>query len=241
MPKAVTETALVEMPNEFEVRPAPTMTEPGVAISARLSATATTMRPAGAGLVSVTVPVVSLPPTTEFGLTPRLRSATALLTVKLQERLIPLYVALMVATRLVDTGAVETQKVFELPPPGTSTLAGTLTAVELSESCTLAPPAGAGFRRFTCPVATTPPATVGGVTERPDIGHWSRMKVVDFEELPIVAVTVTVSGLSTARVATVKSPVVDPSPTVMVAGVVTTGESSERVTTCPPVGAVLVS
>ncbi len=53
-------------------------------------------------------------------------------------------------------------------PAGTVTLAGTVVAVELSESDTAAPPLGAAALRVTVPVEELPPTTLVGLRETAD-------------------------------------------------------------------------
>ena len=53
-------------------------------------------------------------------------------------------------------------------PAGTVTLAGTVAALELSESDTAAPPAGAAALNDTVPIDELPPTTELGLTETDD-------------------------------------------------------------------------
>jgi hypothetical protein len=65
------------------------------------------------------------------------------------------------------TALVVTEKVLEVVPADTLTLAGTV-AIFVSEllNVTTAPPAGAGIARITLPVDETPPITLAGLTDR---------------------------------------------------------------------------
>jgi len=62
------------------------------------------------------------------------------------------------------TAVVVTLKVAVVAPPGTMTLAGTVTEVSELESVTTVPPVGAAESRVTVPVAAPPPTTLVGVT-----------------------------------------------------------------------------
>lgn len=63
------------------------------------------------------------------------------------------------------TDVVVTANVALVAPAATVTLAGTVVALELSESETTAPPPGAGALSDTDPVAEPPPATLVGLTD----------------------------------------------------------------------------
>jgi hypothetical protein len=67
-----------------------------------------------------------------------------------------------------DTTLVFTVKVALVAPAATVTLAGTAAAVELLESVTTEPPAGAAALRVTVPVAVLPPTTLVGFTTSED-------------------------------------------------------------------------
>jgi len=63
------------------------------------------------------------------------------------------------------TDVVVTVNVAVVAPAGTVTLAGVAAALELSESDTAAPPAGAAALSVTVPVDELPPTTVDGLSE----------------------------------------------------------------------------
>ena len=71
---------------------------------------------------------------------------------------------MIVTDVLFPTANVVTAKLPEVCPPGTLTMPGTLAALGLLvESVTKIPPAGAGARKNTVPVAFVPPLTLAGV------------------------------------------------------------------------------
>jgi len=63
------------------------------------------------------------------------------------------------------TEVVVTANVALVAPAGTVTLAGTVAALELSESDTDAPPAGAAALNDTVPVDELPPTTLVGLSD----------------------------------------------------------------------------
>jgi hypothetical protein len=63
------------------------------------------------------------------------------------------------------TDVVVIVKVALVTPAGTVTVAGTVVALELAESDTDAPLAGAAALNVTVPVEELPPATLGGLSE----------------------------------------------------------------------------
>ncbi|MCK7490004.1 MAG: hypothetical protein MZU79_07120 [Anaerotruncus sp.] len=146
-------TAVVVIVNIAVVWPGATVTEAGTcAVAVRLLLRVTTVPPAGAGPVNVTVPVDGFPPRTLLGL--RIRDeATGAVTVKVAVRVVPRYVAEIVSVLLEVTGLVVAAKVAAVAPAGTVTVAGTwAAAVLLDVSVTTAPPAGAGPLSVTVPV-----------------------------------------------------------------------------------------
>ena len=63
---------------------------------------------------------------------------------------------------MVETATVETINVAVVDPAGTVTLAGTIAADELEDSCRVIPPEGAGTLKVTAPVELVPPGTAEG-------------------------------------------------------------------------------
>jgi hypothetical protein len=142
----------------------------------------------------------------------------------------------------VATGLVATEKVFDMLPAGTVTLADTVAAdVLLLERVTKTPPVGAGPLSVTVPVEEVPPVTLDGLRDTED-------KVTAGVTVKIAVLVVpagydpeivTCVELATVLVVTENVAVVDP------AGTVTLGAATcatpvlllERLTTAPPVGA----
>ena len=91
--------------------------------------------------------------------------AVAGFTVSDAVRVTPPNTAEIVDVAAVVTDVVVTVKVALVAPAGTVTLAGTLVAVEFSDSDTTAPPLGAAALRVTVPVEELPPTTLVGFSE----------------------------------------------------------------------------
>ena len=90
-------------------------------------------------------------------------------TVSAAVRVTPAKTAEMVAEVEVVTELVVTVKLALVAPASTVTLAGTVAAVELSESVTTAPPAGAAALKVTVPVEEFPPTTLVGLRDSAEI------------------------------------------------------------------------
>ena len=149
------------------VAPAAIVTVEGtVAADVLLLATETAAPPAGAALVNVTVACEVAPPTTEEGLKPTLESVAAAgapaVTVSVAERATS-YDAVMVAAVVFATAKVVMANVADVCPAGIVTMPGGLATERLLvDNVTDRPPAGAGVRSVTVPVALVPPATLVG-------------------------------------------------------------------------------
>lgn len=87
------------------------------------------------------------------------------LTVSTTVLVTPAKAAEMLAEVDAVTELVVTVKLALLLPAGTVTLAGTVTADELSESDITAPPVGAAALKVTVPVEELPPITLDGLRE----------------------------------------------------------------------------
>ena len=130
------------------------------------------------------------------------------------------------------TDVVVIVKVALVAPAGTVTLAGTVVALELAESDTDAPPAGAAALNVTVPVEELPPATLVGLSESAES----------------VATGGGVGGLITQCVALTSGAVIVNEALVLPAGIVTGPGVTTRPSTlpltqtdAPPAGAGLVS
>ena len=86
-------------------------------------------------------------------------------TVSAAVRVTPAKTAEMVAKVDAVTEVVVTVKLVLVAPASTVTLAGTVAAVELSESDTTAPPVGAAALKVTVPVVELPPTTPVGLSD----------------------------------------------------------------------------
>lgn len=167
---AVTVTAVEALTAEVvavkvaEVAPAATVTEAGSAAALELSLRVTAAPPVGAGPFSVTVPVELLPPTTVVGL--KLNAEiTGGTTVRVAVLLPCELLAVMVTAVDAPTAEVVMVKLALVEPAATVTEAGTVAALELSLSETVAPPVPAAAARVTVPVELVPPVTLVGLTD----------------------------------------------------------------------------
>src|SRR5206468_2913567 len=115
--------------------PAGTVTLAGtVAAAVKLLASVTTMPPAGAAPLRVTVPVEEFPPVTLVGLSVSVESVTAGkagFTVRAADLVVALLEAVIVTDVAAVTVLVVPLTVLLLAPAGTVTLAGTVAAAVL--------------------------------------------------------------------------------------------------------------
>ena len=122
----------------------------------------TTEPPAAAGPLRVTVPVEALPPTTDVGLS-EIDFRDSGCRFKFVALVVPFKEALMVTDVGLVTAAVVMLNVALVAPPATVTLAGTVASeMELLDSVTMVPLAGAAALKVTVPVEVLPPVTVVG-------------------------------------------------------------------------------
>jgi len=156
---AVDATVVVATENVRLELPAATVTLAGtVATAVLLLDSVTTAPPDGAGPLSVTVPWDEAPPVTVAGDSDSVASDGALVAPGVTVSTVPHVVfstAHIFACVVDDTLVVPTLKVVVVAPAGTVTVAGTV-AGDIEESCTVAPPAGAGAFNVTVAVADVP-------------------------------------------------------------------------------------
>ena len=112
--------------NVADVCPDGTVTDPGTVTSSLLLRKLTTIPPAGAGPLRVTVPVKSVPPRATFAESVKFVNTVGW-TVMLALSVPQAPLALTTAVVPDNTGVVETTKLPETLPAATVTLAGTWT------------------------------------------------------------------------------------------------------------------
>ena len=176
-------TPLVVIAKLVLVEPAAMVTLPGTcATEILLLCKVILAPPAGAGPVSVTVPVELFPPTTVVGVLANV-DRTGAFTVKVTLFVIVPYVEEITTGVLESTGVVVSVNVAEVLPAGTATvpIAGTW-ATDVLPLCRLiiAPPAGAAPFSVTVPVEGFPPTSVAGFTLSDDSAAAFTFKVADF-------------------------------------------------------------
>jgi hypothetical protein len=234
-------TAAVVMVNVAVELPAATVTE-GLTVAGAELDRETTMPPAGAAPLKVTVPVEDVPPVTLAGFTDTLDKVTAGgVMVSVAVSVTPLYLAVIVAVVDAVTAVVVMVNVAVELPAATVTvpMTGTVAEAELLDRETTMPPAGAAPLKVTVPVEDVPPVTLVGFTDTPDkvtAGGWMVSGAVSVTPL-YLAVIVAVVDAVTAVVVMVNVALGLPAPTVSEALTVADVELLDRVTVMPPVGA----
>jgi hypothetical protein len=224
------------------VAPAAIVTLAGTLAAALLLESAIDAPPLGAAALSVTVPVEPLPPTRLDGLIVSVDSdSTTGFTVSVAVRVTPPETAVIVADVDAVTDVVVIVNFALVAPEGTFTLAGTLTALELSERDTAVPPLGAGALKVTVPVAELPPDTLVGLTV---IAEIDAVGAARFTESPVLRITPSSDALSSAvvlsvgNVVTTKVAEVAPPGTVTLLGTrVTSGREVSILIATPTAGA----
>ena len=209
--------------NVFVEVPAATVTDAGtVAALVTEEERVTTTPPAGAGPVSVTVPVELLPPTTLAGATLTADRAAGV-TVRPAVWVAPTATPVIV-TDVEDATAREvTVNVAVVAPEATVTLAGTVAAAVFEEDrVTTTPPAGAGAVRVTVPVDGEPPTTLAGarLTEERLTGTGLTVSGADHVEVCNENEIVTGDVAATTFAVTGKLTEAEPAGTVAVCGTV---------------------
>lgn len=161
-------TALVATENVTLEFPAAILTLAGTVADALLLVSATKRPPAGAGAVKVTVPVEEAPPVTLAGFSDIEDSAAGALIVSCAVALMPLYVAVMVATVEEEPALVVTVKVAEELPGLTLTVPGTVAEELLDDKLITAKPEVTRLVNLTVPVELLPAITAVGLNETDD-------------------------------------------------------------------------
>lgn len=220
--------------------PAVTETDPGTVAEPAFDDRVTVSPPAGAGPLSVTVPVEAVPPTTEVGFTATVVSVGAS-TVKVALAVLAPTVAVMIAGVFVPTAVVVALKVAAKFPAVTVTEAGTVTAALPELSITTVPPVGAAVPIVAVPVEEVPPITVVGFNVSVTVIVASIVRVaVELAPLSAAVIVWVLVCEVPGAVVTVKVPVVAPAAIVTVAGGVASPMlEDDRAIDRPPVGAAL--
>ena len=181
-------------------------------------------------------------PLRPLAVTVKLTPAAAGFTVSTTVLVTAAKTAEMVAEVEAVTEVVVTVKLALLAPASTVTLAGTVAAVELSESDTTAPPVGAALVRVNVPCDVAPPVTLVGFSASVlrlaggDTGVTVSVAVRDTP--PNEPVMIAEVEVITEVVATVKVVLVAPAATVTLAGTLAAAVLLlVSVTTAPPAGA----
>ena len=197
----------------------------------------TTVPPAGAGPLRVTVPVELDPPVTDAGDSARLTMLAAGLMVNVAVWLRLLSVPVIVALVIAETAVVVTVKVAVVAPAATVTEAGGTAFVLVELNATTAPPVGAAPLRVTVPVDEAPPTREVGASVSPVIEAGLIVSVPFWEAPPCVPVIVAVTTLPTAVVVIWKVAVVAPAGTVTLPWTGAFVLLEVNVTPTPPVAA----
>jgi hypothetical protein len=218
--------------------PAGTTTFAGTVAAALSSDKVTTAPPAGAGPLSVTVPVEEVPPFTSSGFSNTLVSTGGLIVRAAVWVALP-RVAEIVTAVVAPTPTVVTLNVAVVAPAATVTLAGTVAAALLPDKLTTVPPAGAELLRVTVPVEELPPVRLAGLRARFDSTGGLMVSVAVCTPLKSPVIVTVVTAL-TAMVVTLNVAVVAPAATVTLAGTVAAALLPDKLTTAPPAGATPV-
>jgi hypothetical protein len=171
------------------INPGDTVTLEGtVATEVLLLERATTAPAAGAGPLSVTVPVDELPPVTLDGFSVSDVSTGGAMVME-AVCIAPLKTAEMMGVVDAATGLVVTVNVVLVVPSGIVTVAGTFTDASLLEKETTAPPVGAGPFIVTVPVDELPPVKSAGLSATDESATLRLKKMSFFPLLDVCQVT----------------------------------------------------
>lgn len=150
---------------------------------------------------------------------------------------VPFDVPVTVTVSSVPTSFVVKEKVTEVLPPSTLTVAGMVALAEFFARVTTMPAAAAGPLRVTVPVEASPPVTAEGLNVMEATTGGKMPRVAVWLTAPAAAVTVAVVFAATIDVVTVNVPLVAPAATVTLAGTCADALFDEVVTEKPPAGA----
>lgn len=193
--------------------------------------------PTAAGPLSVTVPTVLFPPTSELGVRVMLDRAGGF-TVKVANWVELPSAATMFAVFVLWSGMEVTVNVADVEPAEIVTDAGTVAmAVFELVSRIVSPEGPAGPFSVTVPVDVDPPTTDVGLRLTELTLGVVTVSTVDALTLPEVAVMVTNVLVETAVVVIAKVVDVCPAGTITVVGTTVDGSLLVRLTTSPPTGA----
>jgi hypothetical protein len=179
----VDDTVDVSILNVADVFPADILSGEETVPEEALLVSVTVRPPAGAGLLSVSVPVLCWPPVTDDGEMFSPASPVAC-TVSVAFALAPLSEADICTVVLAACAEVLMVKVEDVCPAGTFTDAGTVAAELALERDTSAPPESAGAFSVTVPVDVCPASTDAGASERPDTVIGFTVKTAETEADP---------------------------------------------------------
>ena len=234
------ETTAVVATNVTVLVPAATVTDTGTDTTEEDVVSETAVLPAGAGPLSVRVPVADPPPATEPGLKVTLSGTGVEVSESAALFVAPPYIAEIVTEEPVPVVSVVTVNVPELDPAGMMMLAGTVALVVLElVSVTVAPPPSAEPFNMTVAVGLCPRETLVRlrVTEK----GWragATVWVAAFDVPPDAAVMLTFVLVATEKVEIANVADVEPAETVTLAGTFATAVFElVSVTTVPPAGA----
>jgi len=229
-------TATVVIVNVTEEVPAGIVTVPGGFALVLLEERLTVAPPGGAGSLSVSVPVLDVPPMTELGETVRVLG-TGGVRVTIVETDVEPTVAVIVAGVDTETSDVAIEKVVDVAPAGTVTVAGTVALLLFEVRLTRAPPVDAAPVRVTVPVDCVPPWTLLGEAEMLAGTGGMTVRFAVLLPPPDFAVITAVTLDRTGLVVIVNVALVAPDGTVTTNGTTTDASPLLMATSFPPLGA----
>jgi hypothetical protein len=136
-----------------------------------------TAPPAGAGPLSVTIPVDAPPPPRIVGVRVKEMAEAVGFTLRTVLRVFPASEAVSVAETVVVTVCVVAENVAEVAPPKTVTVPGTVTAALLLVNVMAAPAVGAAPLNVMVPTDVLLPTTVLGFTTKDDSADGAALPV----------------------------------------------------------------